>query len=431
MTTRTLIHQARVIDPLSQLDRIASVWVESGVVQAIGSEQELLSGIEAADNAAGTPEQTEHIDAQGMILAPGLVDLYSQSGEPGHESRETWLSLLAAAAAGGVTRVGILPTTVPVVDSPAQVAQVVSAQRSGWPQILPWAAMTQGAKGEQLSALAELAETKAVGFCDGLPLNQAMLVRRLLEYAQPLQKPIALWCCDRNITQQGVVRDGIDALKLGFSGVPAMAETMPLAALLECIAEVLTPVHIMRVSTARGVALIQAAKAQGLPITASVTWHHLLLSTQDLATYNPHLRLDPPLGTPSDQQALIAGLEDGTLDAIAIDHAAYTYEAKQVAFAQAPPGAIGLELALPLLWQHFVQSQRWSPMQLWRYLSSQPAHCLNLSAPQIAVQQPAEMVLFDPEPAWQISATNLKSQSDNTPWLGQTIAGQVVRLWVP
>ena len=296
---------------------------------------------------------------------------------------------------------------------------------------MPWAAITLDAAGEQLSELAELAEAGSVGFTDGQPITHLGLLRRLLEYAQPLQKPIALWPCDPKLTGKGVAREGPDSLRLGLSGVSAIAETTALATLLECVADVPALVHIMRVSTARSVDLIAQAKAQGLPISASVPWHHLVFDTQDLQDYSPNLRHDPPLGTPADRQALIAGVAEGVIDAIAIDHSPYTYEEKTVAFESAPPGAIGLELALSVLWQIFVESDQWSPIQLWQALSQRPAQCLGLNAAGLAVGSPAELTLFDPRIDWQVTAAGMRSRSTNTPWMGQRLQGKVTRIWLP
>ncbi|MEO1591255.1 MAG: dihydroorotase [Cyanobacteria bacterium J06632_22] len=418
----TLIQSVRLVDPLGQTEQVSNVLLAAGQIQSIDT-------LSAADIARLPMSPDTVIDGSNCVLAPGLVDLYSQSGEPGHESRETVQTLLASAQAGGFSRVGVLPTTVPVMDTPAQVGDLLRQRLSGQPQLLPWGAYTVAAAGAQLNQLATLAQSDIVGFSDGQPQPSPVLLRRLLEYAQPLGLPLALWPCDR--TQSGLAREGVDAVRLGLSGLPATSETGPLAILLEQVAETLTPVHVMRVSTARSVELIRAAKQQGLPVTASVVWQHLLRSTQDLATYEPNLRLDPPLGTPADQQALIAGLETGVLDAIAIDHTAYTYEEKTVPFGLAPPGALGLQLALPLLWHAFVESGRWQPWQLWRYLSTQPAQCLGQVPPSIQPQQPTELVLFDPTAAWSVTPAQLMSRSSNTAWLGKTLQGQVRHLWLP
>jgi dihydroorotase len=408
-----------VIDPVSTTDRVADVLIVDGVIHAV------------SEAIAEYPPDTQVQECSGLVLGPGLVDLYSHSGEPGFEDRETLDSLLHAAAAGGFTRLTLLPDTHPAVDNPAGVEWFRSElrHRSVPTTVQHWGALTIGTQGQQMTELGELAEAGIVGFADGQPLQNRLLVRQLLEYGQPLGKPIALWCSDRDLAGNGVVRDGTEAIRLGLPGRPAIAETAALAALLEYVAEIGTPVHIMRVSTARSVELIQAAKLRGLPITASTTWMHALLNITAVRSYDPSLHLAPPLGTPSDQAALLQGLQAGVLDAIAIDHTPYTYEEKTVAFAEAPPGAIGLELALPLLWHTLVETQGWSACSLWRCLSTNPAHCLQQTPAAIAPNRPAELTLFDPQQTWQVTPQTLKSRSTNTPWLEQSLIGQVVKTW--
>ena len=419
-----LLRSVRLLDPIANTDRLTDVLISEGMIQAIAES------IPAAD----LPEGTQIHDCTDLVLGTGLVDLYSHSGEPGFESRETLESLLAAATAGGFTRVALLPDTHPSIDSSAGV-EWMRSQRAAIrlrqpqaPQLYNWGALTLGTKGEQMVELAELA-ADVIGFADGLPLQNGMLVRRLLEYGQQLNKPIALWCCDRQMAGNGIVREGAESMRLGLAGSPAIVETAPLAALLELVAAIGTPVHLMRLSTARSVELIRSAKAQGVPITCSTTWMHLLLNVVDIRSYDPNLRLDPPLGNPADQAALIQGIEDGTIDAIAIDHSPYTYEEKTVAFAEAPAGAIGLELALPLLWQTFVASDRWSALTLWRSLSANPLRCLSQKGKAIAAGQPAELTLFDPQKSWQVTAQALQSRSINTPWAGKDLLGRVVKTW--
>ncbi len=420
-------------------DGIGDVLIDEGRIVAI------------APYLTDLPPNTEVIDGRGQFLGPGLIDLYSQSGEGGHEARETYDSLRQAAAAGGFTRVGLLPTAQPAVDSVGAIAAIQKANQranlrtesdTSRAQLMPWATVTLGGEGAQLTELAELAEAGALGFTDGAPIVNTALLRRLLEYAQPLQKPIALWPCDPHLAGHGVAREGTDSLRLGLAGVSAIAETTALATLIECIAEIPALVHVMRVSTARSVELLRQAKAQELPISASVPWHHLIFDTRDLDGYDPHLRHDPPLGTPADRQALIAGVTDGVIDAIAIDHSPYTYEEKTVAFDAAPPGAIGLELALPGLWQTFVADStglvngsvdgaksQWSPTQLWQALSHGPAQCLGLNPPLLKVGEPAELTLFDPRMEWQVMPQNLRSLAINTPWANQPIKGKVTAVW--
>ncbi|WGV24758.1 dihydroorotase [Halotia branconii] len=417
-----LLQQVRVIDPISGTDKLADVLISDGIIQAVAAHISQIS------------PDTQIRNCQGLVLGSGLVDLYSHSGEPGFEERETLLSLLQAAATGGFTRVGILPDTSPSIDHPALVAQlqkqrIVGESLYAAPLLHIWGAITLDVAGKQMTELADLAAAGVVGFSDGKPWENLGLVRRVLEYLQPLEVPVAFWPCDRQLIANGVMREGTDALRFGLPPIPASAETTAIAALLELVVAIGTPVHIMRVSTARSVELIASAKAAGLPITASTTWMHLLLDTKAVKSYNTSLHLDPPLGNSSDVKALREAVRTGVIDAIAIDHAPYTYEEKVQAFAEAPPGAIGLELALPLLWQNLVATEEFTALELWQALSTNPAKCLQQKTSAIAANQPAELTLFDPQVNWKVERKNLYTLSSNTPWLGQELKGRVVRIW--
>ncbi|MBW4564809.1 MAG: dihydroorotase [Mojavia pulchra JT2-VF2] len=430
MTTE-LLQQVRVIDPVSGTDQLVDVLIADGYIQAVAPHINNIS------------PDTQIRDCRGLVLGPGLVDLYSHSGEPGFEERETLSSLLQAAAAGGFTRVSILPSTSPPIDNPALVAQLQKKRGaeenlhssfllpcSSAPHLHLWGAITLDIAGKQLTELADLADAGVVGFTDGQPWENLGLVRRVLEYVLPLGKPVAFWPCNLQLTANGVMREGSDALRLGLPPIPAIAETTAIAALLELIAATgNSHVHIMRVSTARSVELIASAKAAGLPITASTTWMHLLLDTKSVKSYHTSLHLDPPLGNPSDVAALREGVRTGVIDAIAIDHAPYTYEEKVQAFAEAPPGAIGFELALPLLWQNLVETGEFTALELWRGLSNRPAECLKQKVSAIAPNQKAELTLFDPQQNWKVERKNLHTLSSNTPWLGQQLQGRVVQIW--
>lgn len=433
--TSELLQQVRVIDPVSGSDRSSSdVLIADGVIKAV------------AQQISGYPADTQIKDCRGLVLGPGLVDLYSHSGEPGFEERETLATLFAAATAGGFTSLNILPDTTPPLDNPAGLAKLqqqwqqvrgTEAFLTGLPgltqlpQLSFWGAITLGVQGQQMTELAELAATSGVvGFADGQPLENLALLRRVLEYVKPLGKQTALYPCNRELAGNGVMREGSYSIRFGLPGNPAIAQTTALASILELVAAIGTPVHIMRVSTARGVELIQAAKARGLPITASTTWMHLLLDTRAISSYNSSLRIEPPLGNPEDLVALRQGLRAGILDAIAIDHSPYAYEEKTVAFESAPPGAIGLELALPLLWQHLVEEKEFSALELWRCLSTRPTECLQHTPKPIAPGEPANLTLFSPQQPWTVENQTLQSRSNNTPWLGQQVNGRVVKTWL-
>ena len=409
-----LIRQVRVLDPLSSTDTIADVLIEEGIIKAISPQLESNVTI---------------IAGKGLILAPGLVDLYSSSGEPGHEERETLPSLLAAATAGGFTRLAILPNTIPPLDNPGAIQALKQRHQTlnNPTRLYFWGALTQNREGEKMTELGDLMQAGVIGFSDGRSLENLAVLRRILEYIQPFQKPIALVPASASLQGKGVMREGNDSIRYGLPGNPSLTEITALAAILEMVAMIQTPVHIMRVSTARGVELMAEAKSRGVPLTASVSWIHLLLDTQALASYNPQLRLEPPLGNPEDRLALIAGVKNGTLDAIAIDHTPYTFEEKTLAFAEAPPGTLGLELALPLLWEHLVNGGELTPRELWQALSSNPLTCLQETPLGCSVGQKAELILFDPQLTWTVGRDSIHSLSQNTPWWGQSITGKVLQ----
>jgi dihydroorotase len=414
-----LFQQVRILDPIAsqdrqsgrQSDRVADILAIDGTLQEVLPTTQL-------------PTELTIIPAAHLILAPGLVDLYSHSGTPGYEERETIESLLRAARSGGFVHVNILPDTLPALDRASEIFSLdreyrqIATQIPNCPQLGYWGALTVGIAGMAMTELVELATAKIAGWADGRAISNLALTRRLLEYLQPFQLPIGLYACDRQLRGNGIARKGIAALKYGLPVDPVSSETAALAATLEIVAEIGTPVHLMRISTRRGVELIAAAKQRGVPITASTTWLHLLANTSDLASYDPNFKLDPPLGTADDQIALIEGIKTGVLDAIAIDHHAYTYEEKTVAFGEAPPGAIGLELALPLLWQHLVVAGKLSAIELWSALSVNPARCLDRVPP-------TRSILFDPDRAWTVANDNLHSLGRNTAWLGREVIGKV------
>ena len=417
--TKELLKQVRVIDPLQKTDIVADVLIIDGYIQDV------------APQITNFTTDTSVRDCRGLVIGPGLVDLYSHSGEPGFEERETLSSLLQAATAGGFTKICVLPDTLPVIDQPALVTQLQQYRNREKvsPSLHIWGAITLDLAGKQLTEVADLTAAGIVGFTDGKPWENLGIVRRVLEYLQSFGKPVAFWPCDRYLAANGMIREGAEAMRLGLPPMPASAETTAIAALLELVADIGTPVHIMRVSTARSVQLIAEAKSKGVPITASTTWMHVLLDTTSMRSYHTALHLDPPLGNYQDMLCLREGLRTGIIDAIAIDHAPYTYEEKVQAFAESPPGAIGLELALPLLWQNLVATGEFTALELWRVLSHQPATCLQQEVKAIQPGEKAELTLFDPQQIWNVNQVNLQTLSYNTPWFGKEIIGRVVQVF--
>ena len=416
--TRELLQQVRLLDPVANQDHIVDILIIDGYIQNIAPQ------IKDCDSS------TIIHNCDNLIIGPGLIDLYSNCGEPGFEERETLTSFFQAAVLGGFTRVNVLPNTSPVIDHPALVNQLQqkTLQQTLFPHLGIWGAMTLDLAGKQLTEFTDLVNAGVIGFSDNKPWENLNIVRRVLEYLQPLNKPVAFCPCDRSLVSNGIMREGTESLRIGLPSISVSAETTALAALLEIVGEIGTPVHIMRVSTARSVELIATAKAQGLPITASTTWMHLLLDTTSIRSYHTSLHLQPPLGNYEDMIGLRDGVKNGIIDAIAIDHKAYTYEEKMQAFAEAPPGAIGLQIALPLLWNNLVTTGEWTALQLWRSLSSQAAVCLGQSINPIVPGEKAELTLFNPEKPWIANRENLASLCHNTPWFNQEIIGSVIRV---
>ena len=449
-----LLKQVRILDAVQNVDRVADVLIVNNRIESI---ETVITAL---------PNDTQIIDAQELILGTGLCDLYSHSGEPGNEARETFQSLAASAASGGFTQVVLLPDTNPTLSDPEVLASVLHKTQQmtkskqargrrlgspqafmnpvppshggvpstqGLPQIHFWATLSQRTLSQRNNTIqmTELADLKdyAIGFTDQFTLSNLSFLRQVLEYVKPFNKPIAIGLSDNELTNQGVIREGANSIRYGLPGNPGYSEASAIAAALEIIDSIKTPVHLMRVSTARGVELIADAKRRGVPVTASTTWMHLLFSTADIASYDPNLRLEPPLGNPEDRLVLIDGVKQGIIDAIAVEHQAYTYEEKTVAFAEAPPGVVGLELALPILWQTFVAIDQWSALELWQALSSRPHTCLNQNLSSIQSNQANELVLFNPHKSWKLDPDNHKSLGANTPWWGKTIIGRCLKTW--
>jgi len=364
------------------------------------------------------PENTNIVDLSGLVLGTGAIDLHSTSGEPGHESRETIGELVQAAKNGGFATVGILPNTQPAIDDIAALEFWRNVQQKHDRILQPWGAITKGLEGKQLTDMAELAES-VIGFTDGKALSNLLLVRRAMEYIKPLGKPIALFPQNPDLAVGGVIREGKWSLQYGMTGYPAAAETSALAALIELVRLTKAPTHFLKISTAQGVELIAQAKNDGLPVTASTTWLHLCHCDRDLESYDPNLRLMPPLGSEADRLALIAGIKSGAIDAIAIDHTPCAYEEKVVPFEVAPVGAIGLEFAIPVLWQNLVQTNLLTAHELWQALSINPAKILGLPQPKLST-------LFDPNLTWLANQEAIASQSKNSSYLGRSLIGKVL-----
>jgi dihydroorotase len=405
---KLLIKGGRVIDPASGRDEIGDVFIADGKI-------------------SGKKEKADQtIDAKGLVVAPGLIDLSARLREPGYEYKATLESEMDAAVAGGVTSLACPPDTDPPLDEPGLVdmlrrrAKVLARAR-----VYPVGALTVKLAGERLTEMAELAEAGCVAFSQAnAPLADTQVLWRAMQYAATFGYSVWLRAEDRWLAHGGVAHDGEIATRLGLPGIPAFAETIALGTLLQLVRATGTRVHVCRLSTAVAVEMIRAAKKEGLPVTCDVGIHHVHLSEMDLGYYDSHCRLEPPLRTQRDRAALAAGLADGTIDCAVSDHTPVDEDQKQMPFAEAEPGATGLELLLPLALKW--GAERKLPLaQTLARVTCDPARVLGVLSGRIEPGAPADLMLFDPGQAWRVVPEALRSQGKNTPFLGYELSGRV------
>jgi len=375
----------------------------------------------------------ERIDCRGGILLPALCDAHVHIREPGQEDAETIESGTEAAAAGGFSRILAMPNTDPPIDTGGMVGFIQSmAERRARIPVSVAGCLTKGREGTKLAEIADMAEQGAVMVTDcNHAIQDAYVLRRALEYTRHFDMVVGVYPDTPALSKGGVMHEGAESFRLGLPGIPAMAEEIGIERDLRVAAAVGGRIHIQNVSTAEGVDSIRRWKARGVQVTAETTPHHLLLNHTQLGNYNTHFKMMPPLRTEADQQALLEGLLDGTLDMIATGHAPHTDFAKNLDFNHAPFGIIGLETALPALHTHLIQPGKLSWGQLCRLLSDAPRRLLNLAPIALEAGQQFEAALFDPAAENTITRATLKSRSYNTPWLNQTLHGRVTALYLP
>ncbi len=417
---RTVVRGGRVIDPAAGRDAAGDVWFAEGRI------------LEVTPPGARRPEaQDRVVEAGGRVVAPGLVDLHVHLREPGEEYKETIASGTRAAAAGGITSVACMPNTQPPIDNLAMVDLVLSKARSeGVVTVYPVACITKGRRGEELTEMGELqaAGVKAVSD-DGEPVASPMLMRSALQYAGMLDLLVINHAEDKALSGKGVAHAGFTAAKLGLAGVPRSAFEIMIARDLLLAEETGCRLHVPHVSTAGAVRMLREAKARGVRVTAETAPHYLALTDERLAEYDTNLRVNPPLPEARDQEALIEGLRDGTLDAIATDHAPHSRREKETEFALAAPGISGLETSLSLVLTFLVATGKLSLSEALRRLTLNPARILNVPKGTLAPGADADLVLFDPEASRTVRAGEFLSQSDNTPFDGWTVKGRVWATW--
>jgi dihydroorotase len=410
-----LVRGGRVIDPASGRDEIADVLLLAGKVEAVGQ-------------GLGTPDDAEVMDASGQVVAPGFIDLHTHLREPGQEDLETIATGALAAVAGGFTAVCAMPNTDPVCDNQGVVGFVVSqAQRAGKARVYPIGAVSLGQRGQQLAEFGELVGAGAVAVSDdGHPVPSSHLMRTALEYANVFGIPVADHCEDMSLAEGGAMHEGIVSTRLGLKGIPSAAEEIIVAR--DIILSELTGghVHLCHMSTRGSVELIRRAKDKGLKVTAEACPHHFTLTHESCEGYNTNAKMNPPLREAADREAIREALRDGTIDAIATDHAPHHYDAKEREFDQAPNGIIGLETAFALANSELVGGGVLTLVGLVERMSTMPARIFHLPGGSLAKGAPADVVLLDPAAEWTVNPSAFRSRSRNTPFGGRAVRGRAV-----
>lgn len=407
------IKNGRTIDPKNDVDAVQDIFIAKGRIVAVGA-------------APAEFQATRVIDAQSLVVCPGLVDLSVRLREPGLEYKATLESEMSAAVAGGVTSFACPPDTDPPLDEPGLVEMLKHrAKNLNQANIYPIGALTQGLKGERLTEMAELHDAGCVVFgqSDGLLSNLRVLMQAM-RYASTFGFGVWLYPQELSLAGDGVAHDGEVATRLGLPVIPVCAETVAISNIVLLTQETGVNVHLCRVSSAEGLAMIRLAKVQGLPVTCDVTINHLHLSDMDIGFFDSNCHLMPPLRGFSDRDALRKGLLDGTIDAICSDHAPVDEDAKLLPFGQSDIGATGVELLLPLALK-WGADMRLPLSKVLAKITADPARILGIDAGHLSVGSAADICIFDPDAYWKVMPSALHSQGKNTPFIGMELPGEV------
>ena len=409
-----VVRGARVLDPVEGVDAVVDVRVDGGVVAQIGE------GLDANGHRV--------VDAAGLLLAPAFVDPHVHLRTPGREDEEDLASGTRAAAAGGFCAILAMPNTDPVVDSAAVLGSLVERARVEAEVPVGFlAAITKAQAGEELTEMVELAEAGAAGFSDdGMPVESPGLLRRALQYSAAAGPRIALHCEERTLSRGGQMHEGETSAELGFGGYPSVAESLMVARDLALAAYEERPLHLLHLSARESVDELRRARAAGVAATGEVTPHHLTATDATVRSLDANVKMNPPLRAEDDRKALLEALRDGTIEAIATDHAPHARHEKEVPFEAAPFGVTGLETAFAVLYTRLVQTGELPLATLLERMSAGPARTYGLEAPRIAVGAPANLVLLDLEREWQVGAHGFLSKSANSWLLGEALTGRPV-----
>jgi dihydroorotase len=408
-----LIRGARVVDPGAGIDRELDVLVRDGVIAELG-------------HALAAPDGAEVIEAVGLTLLPSLVDPHVHLRTPGQEHEEDIASGTAAAAAGGFGAILAMPNTDPVVDT-ASVMQALHERAASEAAVAVGflGAISLGQRGEQLAELASLADAGAAGFSDdGRPVESAGLLRRALQYASITGRVLSLHCEDLTLTRGSAMHEGAVSAVLGIGGYPSIGESAMVARDLRIARYEGQPIHLCHLHVVESVDEVRLARTLGIDVSAEASPHHLLLTDEDVRSLDPNLRMSPPLAAERDRQALIEALRDGTIDCVATDHAPHAREEKEVPFEAAANGTIGLETAFPALYHGLVAPGLLELGTLVRAMTAGPATAFGLPTPRIAVDEPANLSLWDLDERYVVAESDLRSKSGNAAFLGREVRGR-------
>jgi dihydroorotase len=408
-----VVRGARIVDTVEGVDAVLDVRVDNGVIAALGADLDT--------NAHRV------IEGEGLALAPAFVDPHVHLRTPGREDEETIASGTAAAAAGGYCAILAMPNTEPVVDSAATLGALVQAARAE--AAIPvgfLAAITKGQIGAELTGMAELADAGAAGFSDdGVPVSSPGLMRRALQYGAVTGRRIALHCEETTLSRDGQMHEGEVSAELGLTGYPSVAESLMVERDLALAAYERQPLHLLHLSAWESVQALRRARADGVAATAEVTPHHLCLTDEAVRSLDTNVKMNPPLRSSDDRYALIAGLKDGVISAIATDHAPHARHEKEVPFEAAPFGVTGLETAFAALYTHLVEPGLVPLETVLERMSAGPARAYGFDEPRIAVGKPANLVLLDLRASYRVTEESFRSRSVNSWLLGETLKGAV------